>query len=279
VVLEAADTFQPVIQVRYASQGASTSVIEGLTISGAAVSFGVSVADASQVRLRACVFEENLTAVEAAGDSVVAIEACTFRDNYSACAQARDNATLHIADSSFTGEARTEMVRTLSTSRAVVLVENSSFINTGQMKGGNGVLINEGGTAIVRACSFGNFEDAIQTHGGTDFRVEANHITGCVSGVTVWNGQPATTEVRISGNRVEDCSTGITLVGRTKSVDISGNLISASAWGIIVGLPACGMGSDVAPFEGDITGTGNRIIPDACPPFSSPFWPSGFLGN
>ena len=242
---------------------------------------GVSV-----VVIDSCSFEGNFVDVQAYDSSDVSINDCEFRECYDGNVQVFGAATMGITNSKILATYRVASVKALE--QSTCLVSNCNFTGPSEdlkTSGTIAVHVSNSSSVTVRDCSFDRFSAAVGAFSSSALAVERNVIRNCVFGVSVNIPTGTYSEgLSVIGNDMMRCAnTGIALFGTINSIDISDNTILYTEGGdraISLCLPVCGCSSGLPPFEGTITGTGNDIrhyIKGPCPPFTSPFWPEGFL--
>jgi len=168
--------------------------------------------------------------------------------------------------------------------RGNMTVADSTFVGPNKaqrvLDRSNGVFVRADASAIVRDCTFSDFEDSVQTQGGRRLVVQGSRITCSMGGLTVWNDESDETEVIFDRNTILDCVAGITLTGHAASVNITSNRISGSRWlPFRIALPTCPGTEDGTPFTGQIRGRANTVDPPEalCPWEDDPYWPAGFF--
>jgi len=168
--------------------------------------------------------------------------------------------------------------------RGNMTVADSTFVGPNKaqrvLDRSNGVFVRADASAIVRDCTFSDFEDSVATQGGRRLVVQGSRITRSIGGLTIWNGDSDETEVIFDRNTILDCVAGITLTGHTVSISITWNRISESRWlPFRIALPTCPGTEGGTPFTGQIRGRANTVdTPEAlCPWEDDPYWPAGFF--
>ena len=168
--------------------------------------------------------------------------------------------------------------------RGSLVVTESAFVGPNKalarLDRSNGVFVGGGASAVIRDCTFTDFEDSVQTQGGERLIVEQCRIRHSIGGITIWNAAWHDTEAMFDRNTIVDCVAGISLTGHAASVTISSNTIRESHWlPFRLALTVCPGTEDGTPFTGELSGRGNTVdVPELlCPAIDAPYWPVGFF--
>ena len=269
------------------------SLSEALSVSISGIAFqdswgerAVVVEGLSVVSLDSCSFKGNFVDIQAYDSSDVSINDCEFRECYDGNVQVFGAATMEITNSRIVATYRVSSVKALE--QSICIISNCSFTGPSEdlkTSGTTAVFVGGASSVTVSDCSFDRFSSAVGASSSSPLVVERNVIRNCVFGVHVLIPTGTYSEgLSVIGNDMMRCANaGIALFGTINTINISDNIILYTEGGdraISLCLPVCGCGSELPPFEGTITGTGNDIrnyIKGPCPPFNSPFWPEGFV--
>ena len=256
----------------------SPVILSYVQISGAWAERGVLVSGLSSISVLSCDIRGNLVGLEAADQSNTHIQDSTFSENSETCIQGNGSAKIDVFNTVFNGSLQSHMVRTPFGHPVVMSFDGCSFHGDRSDPRDIGIYAGPYSYLTVTNSFFEKLGTGIETHSAEVFLAQNNEIDRCDGGIWIWNSEDGRTEARILGNTITNGSSGICLAGHVVSVEIADNKIMYCGNGVNVQLPLCGGGE--VPFSGIITGTGNimrGITNTPCPPYTTPFWPEGFV--